>query len=206
MRKFVAFYVWAIMGLLLPMGVCAQDQTSVPQAKMFIESLGNEAIAMLSNKAIKSADRVTQFGALLDKNFDIPKISKFVLGPNWRQATPEQQERFTALMRQYIINLYKNRLENYNDQQLKVGEPALDSTGKYILVPSTVVDSASGSKVNIDWRVPATGQPKVVDVSVEGISMGLAQRSEFNAIIQKNGGRIESLLAEMAKPRAQNKL
>jgi len=43
------------------------------------------------------------------------------------------------------------------------------------------------------------GSMKVVDVSVEGVSMGQTQRSEFASIIQNNGGQVSGLLAEMRR-------
>jgi phospholipid transport system substrate-binding protein len=41
------------------------------------------------------------------------------------------------------------------------------------------------------------GRHKISDVSIDGLSMALTQRSEFAAIIQRNAGRVAGLLATM---------
>jgi phospholipid transport system substrate-binding protein len=45
--------------------------------------------------------------------------------------------------------------------------------------------------------VVGDGRYKISDVSIDGVSMALVQRSEFAAIIQRNDGRVASLLATM---------
>jgi phospholipid transport system substrate-binding protein len=54
------------------------------------------------------------------------------------------------------------------------------------------------SVVSIGWRLRSKGDSfKVVDVLVEGVSMGQTQRSEFASVIRRHGGEIEGLLNEM---------
>ena len=40
---------------------------------------------------------------------------------------------------------------------------------------------------------------KIIDVMVEGVSMGQTQRSEFSSVIRQHGGKVEGLLAELRK-------
>jgi len=40
---------------------------------------------------------------------------------------------------------------------------------------------------------------KIVDVIVEGVSMGQTQRSEFGSVIRRNGGRVSSLIDELRR-------
>jgi phospholipid transport system substrate-binding protein len=52
----------------------------------------------------------------------------------------------------------------------------------------------------VNWRVRLRdGKYKVIDVMVEGISMGQTQRSEFSSVIRKNGGKVKGLLVELRK-------
>jgi phospholipid transport system substrate-binding protein len=38
---------------------------------------------------------------------------------------------------------------------------------------------------------------KIVDVVIEGVSMGVSQRNEYNSVIQRNGGKITALITAM---------
>ncbi len=40
---------------------------------------------------------------------------------------------------------------------------------------------------------------KVIDVTVEGVSMSQTQRSEFASALRQNGGDLDQLLAELRK-------
>ncbi len=42
------------------------------------------------------------------------------------------------------------------------------------------------------------GRYRVVDVSVEGVSMAVTQRSEFSSVIQRGGGEVAVLLAHLS--------
>jgi phospholipid transport system substrate-binding protein len=45
--------------------------------------------------------------------------------------------------------------------------------------------------------VSDNGSYKISDVIIEGISMAVTQRSEFAAVVQRNGDQMRSLLALM---------
>jgi phospholipid transport system substrate-binding protein len=63
-------------------------------------------------------------------------------------------------------------------------------------VVSSQVVGPSGNAVRIDWYlIDRGGQYKVTDVYVDGVSMKATQRDEFASIIQRNNGRVDSLLA-----------
>jgi phospholipid transport system substrate-binding protein len=57
--------------------------------------------------------------------------------------------------------------------------------------------------VNVDWRlVTDNGAYKINDIIVEGISMGMTQRSEFASVVQRNGGQLRGLIALMREKTA----
>ena len=47
----------------------------------------------------------------------------------------------------------------------------------------------------LGWRVRETGRPAIVDVVVEGVSMVLTIRSEFEGVVARSG--IDGLLREL---------
>ena len=67
--------------------------------------------------------------------------------------------------------------------------------GKDSIVYSELVRPQGDGVIRVDWRVRQNGDIyKIVDVYVEGISMGQTQRSEFASVIKQKGGTIEGLL------------
>jgi phospholipid transport system substrate-binding protein len=158
----------------------------------FINNLGNEALAVLGPQA-SPEQRVVAFRALFRRDFDVPQIARFVLGPYWRVATPEQQREFVQLFENYIALAYSTRLSQFSGERLFV-------TGWQPIPGGAVVTSEvgrpnGGSPVGIDWRLTRyDGAYKINDVVVDGVSMAITERSEFASAIQRAGGNVQGLL------------
>ena len=59
-------------------------------------------------------------------------------------------------------------------------------------------------EVRVDWRVRRTGGAyRIVDVTVEGVSLAITQRDEFAAVIRSNGGQVEGLLSALREETSQ---
>ena len=59
---------------------------------------------------------------------------------------------------------------------------------------SSVLENESAEDVKVVWRVRETdGQPKVLDVIIEGASMALTLRSEYSSFIKSSGGKVAGL-------------
>ena len=51
-------------------------------------------------------------------NFDFRRMSQWVLGRNWRTATPQQRELFVVEFRQLLVRTYGSALLEYADEEL----------------------------------------------------------------------------------------
>ena len=65
---------------------------------------------------------------------------------------------------------------------------------------NTIIERPNTAPFSLDWRVGEVGgQPRVVDVIAEGTSLRLTQRSEYSAVISRNGGQMSALLDAMRR-------
>ena len=157
-----------------------------------ISNLGNRALEVLGKNAPQS-QRVARFRELLREDFDVPEISRFVLGRYWNVATEEQRAEFVKLFEEYIALAYSTRLAEYTGETFKVTGSRPDADGA--VVSSQILRPAGAAPVKVDWRLTGrNGVYKISDVSVDGISMAVTQRSEFAAVIQHNGGQVQGLI------------
>ena len=60
----------------------------------YVMEITETAINTLTNKSVDQNKKEAQFGKLFDKNFDVPSISRFVLGKYWKQASLDQKKKF----------------------------------------------------------------------------------------------------------------
>jgi phospholipid transport system substrate-binding protein len=157
-----------------------------------VSSLGSRALEVLGKDATQS-QRVARFRELLRDDFDVPGIARFVLGRYWNTATGEQQAEFVKLFEDFIAMAYATRLAEYTGEQFKVTGSRPDADGA--IVSSQILRPAGAAPVKVDWRLTGkNGAYKISDVSVDGISMAVTQRSEFASVIQHNGGQVQGLI------------
>ena len=167
-----------------------------------IRDLGSRALQVLQ-KGTPQSERVARFRELLREDFDVPGIGRFVLGRYWNTATEEQRAEFVKLFEEYVAMAYATRLAEYTGETLKVTGSRPDADGA--LVSSQIIRSAGAAPVKVDWRLTGrNGAYKISDVSVDGISMAVTQRSEFASVIQHNGGQVQSLITMLRERTAGN--
>lgn len=187
MRRSLFAAALALLAAAAPPAMAAADPAGL------IRELGNRALEVLG-KNVGANERAARFRQLFREDFDVPAIARFVLGRYWRVATEPEQQEFVRLFEGYIALAYANRLAEYSGETLKVVGTRPD--GDASLVASEIVRPNGAPPAKVDWRVVrADGAYKITDVVVEGVSMAVTQRSEFASVIQRNGGKIEGLLA-----------
>ena len=181
----------------------AQETVNASAASSFVQKLADEAFAVLQNKSLSQAQRDQQFRQLLQKGFALDVIGNGVLGTARRTATPDQLKAFHSAFPDYVIRIYSSRLTEYGNSSLKVTGTSPAPRGD-IYVRTVVTGPSVQQPIRADWRVrDIQGQGlKIIDLSLEGVSMAVTQRDEFNAKIQARG--LDSLIAEMRATNTSN--
>ena len=171
---------------------------SEDRAREFIEGLAAKAIDALATTEATESEKVKRFRVLLNENFAVEDIGQWVLGRYWSVATPEERAEYLDLFEALIVSTYVRRFERYSGETLRVSRAFTSSEGGDVLVDSQIVSPGGGEPIHVGWRVRSYDEgPKIVDVIVEGVSMGRTQRSEFGSVIRRRGGGIGGLLVEM---------
>ena len=163
------------------------------EATALIKDLGDEAVAMLSNKSLSNDESIRQFRQLLNKRFALKGIARFVLGRYWRIADFPQRQRYLKLFEDYIVNSYAARFRNYDGEQFIVLGENVDNRGWAVV--TTRIKRPGGDPIEVLWHLQERlGAVRIVDVMIEGISMSLTQRSDFAASVRTAGGDLDKFL------------
>jgi len=186
----------ATLGVLLLCVLAAAPREAAAQdPRGFIATLGREAIQVMG-RSVPPAQRLVRFRELFRDDFDLPTIGQFVLGPYWRNATPEERQQFLPLFQEHIVRAYTTLLGEYGGEPFRV--TGSRSNGEETIVASEVIRQ-NGSRIQIDWYlVNRGGALKITDVHIAGVSMRATKRDDFIAFIQKNGGHLAALNQKLA--------
>lgn len=161
----------------------------------FVRTLGNEALGVI-RADMTPVQKQAFFHQLLQQDFDLDGIARFVLGPYWRVASEPEKQEFRRLFEDYIVRVYSARFAQYRGETLRVTGSQSDPDGA--VVTSEIVRPDGGPPIKVDWRLSTRdGLYKISDVIIDGVSMGASERSEFASVIQRSGGQVQGLLAMM---------
>ncbi|MBM3629967.1 MAG: ABC transporter substrate-binding protein [Alphaproteobacteria bacterium] len=175
-------------------GASARNATD---AGSFVTTLAQDAIDQLAAPNLSEGERDTRFRKLFLDGFDVPLIARFVLGRYWRQATEAERAEYLRLFDELVVQTYARRFNEFNTARLRVLSVSRPNEDNDVIV---AVEGSVASKppVRLDVRVRrGSSAYKVIDVSIEGVSMAVTQRDEFSSVIQRGGGKVEALLASL---------
>lgn len=134
-------------------------------------------------------------------HFDFERMARWVLGKNWRQATPEQQQRFVVEFRNLLVRTYGTALLEYNDQEVRFLPLRMPADAQEVTV-RTEVQKQGMMPITINYSMYRRDEGwKVYDVVIDGISLVSNYRTDFSAQIRSGG--IDGLIARIAERNAQ---
>lgn len=184
--------VIAMIGLLL--AAPARAEHSAEEAQALIQGLAQQAISTVAERQISDGERNERFRRLFVSAFDLPEISRFVLARYWRTATPEQQQEFVKLFEDMQVLNWAQRFKDYHGESLQVTSSAKD--GERGFTVDSQLNRPSAQPMPVQWKVHQgeDGKLRVTDIVVEGVSMSITQRSDYNSLLQGSGGNFDVLL------------
>lgn len=193
-----------IFGLVLGQTATAESKTAAGNPEVFIEQLASQAIKVLSSPNGSLKEREDKFRTLLRDDFAMKDIGRFVVGTYWRRMNPAQREEYLKLFSEWVLKTYSIRLGGYSGEQFKV--LSTSPAGQRDVLVKTRIDKSGGNGFNASWRVrKIDGGYKIIDIYVEGVSMAITQRSEFESILQRQGidgliGMLKDKMKNMSQP------
>lgn len=127
------------------------------------------------------------------------QAARFVMGVTWRDMNDDQQKRLHEAFLDHVAYVYVDLLSEYKGQTIEVKD-GQDFGKKGILVRS-VAHGEAMEDVAVEWLASDRGGSGVqlVDIIIEGISLLQSQRQDFAARLEKRGGDVDLLIADLAR-------
>ena len=163
----------------------------------FVKNFSDKAIFILSNQEISEKDKTDAFTSLVMDSIDLNLISKFVLSKAWKNASDDQKTKYLSAFKTYFVNSYANRLNQYSGEQVKV--ISSQEAGKFVIVESQIVREGTDTlQINLKWRIlNKDNDIKIIDLNIEGISLIIAQREEFQSFLANNDNDLDKLIDKL---------
>lgn len=139
---------------------------------------------------------------VIRKNFDIPLVSRLVLGGAWAKLSAEQQGSFSDLMARYMTANYASKFKDHSGQSFTFKSETPQGE-RVMIVRAEFRSNSKTRKFDYQVRKGSTGW-KIVNVAVDGISDLSLKRAEFGDVLKDKGfdGLVEQMrtrITEMAE-------
>src|SRR5437879_7605410 len=93
--RFAPRAVALLLAVIVPLA--AAPARAADDSAGFVADLGQRTVKVLASK-LSERERETQFRVIFDEGFDVPAISRFVLGQYWRSAPAAQRQDFASVV------------------------------------------------------------------------------------------------------------
>ena len=175
----------------------ASAEVNAAKAEAFVKKVTNEGIEDIINANVSQQVKDQRFEKLFNQALDLDFIGKFVLGRNWRTATPAQQKEFISVYRQLNVSTWSRRFDEFKGKNFTFVGTTPSNSANQIFV-NTTVKMDQGEPAKVVWRVKQTGEQfKIVDIIIENVSLAITARNEYTAFIKNNPGGVEALIANL---------
>ena len=172
-------------------------------ASAFIDHLGKRVIELLSNPRRATKKKIKEFRKIFSNALEMDLIARQVLGRHWRTATEAQRAKYNHLFGEYVVQIYAAQFSSYSGESFDVLKEQ-SGTGSDRIVKTRIIRD-TGEITHVDFRVrKSEDRFRVVDVAIRGVSLLVAKRSEFDAIIRRQGlnGLLDLLEERVGKSEA----
>ena len=114
------FQAVLFFNLLIFACVSFADEEQIQEIKYPIEKLHETLINMMVlSDSTKFNKRYNFLKPTIVENFNIPLISKVILGRHWKTISKEEKDKFINLFNQLTITTYVSRFDSYKNQNFK---------------------------------------------------------------------------------------
>jgi phospholipid transport system substrate-binding protein len=156
--------------------------------------------AIKSDKQLAAGDKQKALKLAEEKilpHVDFEEATRLAVGRGWAQANPEQKKKLVQEFRNMLVRTYSNAIGAYEGQTMKV-QPVRMKPGDTDVTVHNQFIRPGGKPVLIDYAMRKTDKGwKIYDIVVEGVSLVLTYRSEFDQVVKQEG--IDGLIKRLAQ-------
>lgn len=131
---------------------------------------------------------------------DFREAAQLAVGKSWNAATPAQRDRLVTEFRAMLVRIYSSAIGVYRGQTLRVFPVKLAPGATEITVRNQYL-RAGRPPVAVEYAMRKTSEGwKIYDIVVEGVSLVLTYRAEFESIVRQSG--IDGLIKRLSEKNA----
>jgi phospholipid transport system substrate-binding protein len=194
--------VLALAVLLVAPMVLAQESQLEAQKDPYtqVEQITTELLGVIGEYSEQYPENEVEYflalGGLLDVSVDFRFIAKQVMGPYFKTASPAQRNTFAQKFREGLIETYGRGLIGYSEQEIVLlPHSDLKADQRRVTVKQEIRGDDGIYPLAYSMARKKTGEWMVINMTINGISLGKTFKSQFVQSAQRSGGDINGVIA-----------
>jgi phospholipid transport system substrate-binding protein len=177
--------------------LAASDRAAVE----VVENLHTTLVAVMKDgPQIGYKGRYDRLEPVIRISFDMPFVSKTVMGRHWETLNQEQRSKFIERFSELSIATYAGNFDSYSGERFKTISDK-DLSGGRILVQTRLIKS-DGGEIPMDYILHRVDQEwRIINVIAEGVSDLALKRAEYSVFLKAKG--FDALLMKLNEKIAQ---
>lgn len=164
-------------------GAGVNDPNDPNDPNVFLHNSWNTVAGVLQNNDMASDVKAEKVDKIVSPIFDWPLMAKLALGKtHWSRLTAPERVKFTELFVKRLKTTYLEKVGLYVDEKA-VFKPAV-RRNKSVYIPMDLV--SRDDRVELLYKLrPVKNRWLIYDLEIQGVSIILTYRSQFNDILCK---------------------
>jgi len=188
-------------GLLLALAFSAAFAQQAAKPEDLVRKVTDDVLAAIkSDKDLQAGDRHKALALAEQKvlpHIDFAEMTRLAVGRAWASASPEQQKKLVTEFRAMLVRIYSNAIDAYRGQTMRV-QPINMAPGATEVTVRNQYLRPGQAPVAVDYAMRKTPEGwKIYDITVEGMSLVLTYRGEFDQVTRQSG--VDGLLKRLAE-------
>lgn len=155
--------------------------------KLVMETI-DKGLVVLKEPLLKGNDKVNErrqkLWETISPIFNFEEMSKRALGQHWKKRSDEEKKEFVGLFTNILKDAYIGKTDAYSGEKVILIKERVDK--EYATVQTKFILN-TGSELVVDYNMlNNSGEWKIYDVIIEGVSLVNNYRSQFNSILIKS--------------------
>ena len=166
------------------------------QAKSLVDQVVGEVNAVIASGKSESA-MFRDFERIFARYADVRFIAQSSLGPAGRRASKSELNAYMKAFQGYLARKYGRRFREFIGGRIEVREAR---PLKSFYEVRSVAHLRGQAPFRLDWHVfDKSGKSLFFNIIIEGVNMLAAERTEIGAMLDRRGGNIGALAADLSR-------
>jgi phospholipid transport system substrate-binding protein len=191
--------------LALLMQLLLSPAASAAMAQERVRAILEAVSAVLQDPQLQGGDRAAErtqrVQRIIVDAFDFEEMARLTLGPSWDRLTLQQQPEFVGLVGTLFERSYSRLvLRILPERDTTYSREAID--GDHASVQTILIRQKTHEQLPVEYRLlEKGGRWAVFDVVVDGVSLTLNYRAQFDKIIRSSsyGMLVEKIKTKLAQ-------